>query len=342
MDNAVKITVAVPVYNTEKYLDRCLDSIRSQTFRELEILCIDDCSTDRSPEILRRHADADARIRIITMPENRGVANARNLAIDEARGEYLYYMDSDDWLDPEYLEAMYKHAEATGQDVVVNKNWYVEYDDPGKRHRYVPSDFIRGEAGYYAPETVQQRFYPVVWARLYKLQYIKDNKIRSPKMEGGVDDNYFTSLAEVLQPRSYIFGGPFYHYYQRTGSLSHGPDRCFQHLMVYREMTKAFRERGIPPSAASRFRSLNELRIDDADRFALAHAFFTEVEPDMMAAPQLYYSYDFFLMKVLTTCPDYRTFRRRYFPYMKTNWRLRILWYRKWPTAEDVLTRWKY
>ena len=124
------ITVTIPVYNTEKYLERCLDSVQGQTFRDLEILCIDDGSTDRSPEILRQRAASDARIRVITLPGNRGIPHARNLAIDEARGEYLYYMDSDDWLDPDYLEAMYGQAQRTGQDVVINGNWIWEYDDP--------------------------------------------------------------------------------------------------------------------------------------------------------------------------------------------------------------------
>ena len=95
------ISVVIPSFNTERYLERCLDSVQRQSFRDLEILCIDDGSTDRTPEILRERAVSDDRIRIISLPENHGVPYARNLAIDEARGKYLYYMDSDDWIDPD-------------------------------------------------------------------------------------------------------------------------------------------------------------------------------------------------------------------------------------------------
>ena len=151
MEKPVRITVAIPVYNTEKYLERCLDSVQGQTFRDLEILCIDDGSTDRSPEILRRRAASDARIRVITLPGNRGISHARNLALDEARGEYLYQMDSDDWLDPDYLETMYGQAQRTGQDVVINGNWIWEYEDPAKRHRCGRYGFDRRGAGCVPP-----------------------------------------------------------------------------------------------------------------------------------------------------------------------------------------------
>ena len=95
------ISVVVPVFNTDKWLDRCLDSVRSQSFSDLEILCIDDGSLDGTPEILSRHASEDPRIRVITFPENHGVPYARNVAMEEASGEYLYFMDSDDWIDPD-------------------------------------------------------------------------------------------------------------------------------------------------------------------------------------------------------------------------------------------------
>ena len=127
------ISVVVPVYNTDKWLDRCLDSVRSQSFQDLEIICVDDGSVDDTPAILRKHASQDSRIRVVTLTENHGVPYARNLAIDQATGKYLYFMDSDDWIDPDYLEEMFVRAERTGQDVVINGNWYLEYDDPSKR-----------------------------------------------------------------------------------------------------------------------------------------------------------------------------------------------------------------
>ena len=92
------ISVVVPVFNTGRLIERCLDSVQGQTFRDLEIICIDDGSTDITPRILKERALADDRIKVIILPENHGVPYARNVGIDVARGEFLYYMDSDDWM----------------------------------------------------------------------------------------------------------------------------------------------------------------------------------------------------------------------------------------------------
>lgn len=97
------ISVVVPVYNVEAWLSECLDSIIAQSISDMEIICVDDGSTDNSPEILKEYAARDERIRVITQ-ENRGVSEARNCGAREAKGEFLYFMDSDDIIEPEALE----------------------------------------------------------------------------------------------------------------------------------------------------------------------------------------------------------------------------------------------
>ena len=313
------ISVVIPVYNTEGYLSRCLDSVQRQDFRDLEILCVDDGSTDGSPEILRDRASADGRIRVITLPENHGVPYARNLAIDQAGGKYLYYMDSDDWIDPDYLGAMYDRAERTGQNVVINGNWYLEYDDPSKREHCGRFGFVHEEAGYYKPVTVQSSFFPTVWCRLYKLQYIKEQGIRSPLLKGGVEDNYFTAMAEILQERSYIFNGPFYHYYQREGSLVRQPDAVYHHFENFRIFLDELHRRNIPPHAARRYYTLANLSVGTSERFSFLKRFFEDVESDVRACPKLYSSMDVFMMKAFLTSPDYDSFKSHYgkIPHVK-------------------------
>ena len=115
------VSVIIPVFNTAAYLRRCLDSVLEGDFRDIEVICVDDCSTDASPDILDGYSARDPRVRIIRFNENRRVSAARNAAISAARGEYLYFLDSDDWLDPGYLGAMYSKAVETGQDVVVRR-----------------------------------------------------------------------------------------------------------------------------------------------------------------------------------------------------------------------------
>ncbi len=314
-----EISVVIPVFNTDIFIARCLDSVQRQSFRDLEILCVDDGSIDRTPEILRSRADGDSRIRVITLPQNHGVPWARNLAIDEAKGKYLYYMDSDDWIDPDYLEEMYIRAERTGQNVVINGNWYLEYDDPSKRRHCGRFGFVHEEAGYYKPVTVQSCFFPTVWCRLYKLQYIKEQGIRSPLLKGGVEDNYFTAMAEILQERSYIFNGPFYHYYQREGSLVRQPDAVFRHFENFRIFLDELHRRNIPPHAARRYYTLEGLVVGNPERFAFLKRFFEDVESDVLACPKLYGAMDVFMMKAFLTSPDYDSFKSHFgkIPHVK-------------------------
>ena len=331
------ISVVIPSFNTERYLERCLDSVQRQSFRDLEILCIDDGSTDRTPEILRERAVSDDRIRIISLPENHGVPYARNLAIDEARGKYLYYMDSDDWIDPDYLEEMFVRAERTGQNVVINGNWYLEYDDPSKRRHCGRFGFVREEAGFYAPVIVQSNFFPTVWSRLYRLDYIREKGIRSPLLKGGVEDNYFTAMAEILQERSYIFNGPFYHYYQREGSLVRQPDAVFHHFENFRVFLDALHERGIPPQSARRFYTLDRLDVNTRGRFEFLRKFFVDVEPDVRACPELYGALDAYMMMAFVSCPDYETFLSRFgrMPHLK--FAARMLRETVFPTVCQIL-----
>ena len=112
-----KVSVIIPVYNTEKYLEKCLESVCNQTLSDIEIICINDCSTDNSLEILNRYAADDERIKIINFPENRGAAAARNAGIDVATGEYIGFVDSDDYPDLDFYEKLHNRAKETGADV---------------------------------------------------------------------------------------------------------------------------------------------------------------------------------------------------------------------------------
>ncbi|WP_064975434.1 glycosyltransferase family 2 protein [Alistipes provencensis] len=111
-----KISVIIPVYNVEPFLARCLDSVVGQTLRDIEIICVDDGSPDRSIDILNRYAAGDARIRVISQ-ENRGLGGARNRGFDAAAGEFILFVDSDDWIDAAYCERLYEAAREAGADV---------------------------------------------------------------------------------------------------------------------------------------------------------------------------------------------------------------------------------
>ena len=125
------ISVVIPVYNAESFISKCVGSVLEQTFSDLELICVDDCSKDGSSKLL--DGFDDPRVRVIRFAENRGVSAARNAGLEAAVGDYVYFLDSDDWLDPDYLEAMFLKAQETGEDIIVNSNYIEEFPNEGKR-----------------------------------------------------------------------------------------------------------------------------------------------------------------------------------------------------------------
>lgn len=116
-----KISVIIPVYNTEKYLSECLDSILSQTFKDIEVICVNDGSSDRSGDVLAEYAAKDDRIKVVTQ-DNKGPAAARNKGLDMAMGEWICFVDSDDAIPPEALLVLYTIAQESGCKVVASRN----------------------------------------------------------------------------------------------------------------------------------------------------------------------------------------------------------------------------
>lgn len=114
-----KISVLIPVYNVEKFLEHCLDSVLAQTFADFEVICVDDASPDTSPSILRRYATLDPRVRTILKTQNEGPMAARTDAIAAAQGEYLFFLDSDDYLPADALETLHRTATATRAELTI-------------------------------------------------------------------------------------------------------------------------------------------------------------------------------------------------------------------------------
>lgn len=116
-----QVTIGIPVYNVEKYIRKTMDSVLAQTFQSIEYLICDDCGTDSSIDIVCEYQQSHARgkdIRIVRQPRNMGVSAARNRIIDEAQGQFLYFMDSDDLIEPETIALLFSHQQQTGADIV--------------------------------------------------------------------------------------------------------------------------------------------------------------------------------------------------------------------------------
>ena len=309
----VDISVIIPVFNMASYLDRCLDSVLGQTIRNLEVLCIDDGSTDESRDILLRRAEADPRLKLVFMPENGGPSAARNAGLDVAKGRYIGFLDSDDWIDPNHFEVFFNRAEETGRPFVINASYIQEYDDPEKKKYSTWFGFLHDEPGEYDTKTVQLLFPPVLWARLYRRDFLEENKIRFPNLRSGGEDNYFTCLAEIPVEKSYVFRGPYYHYYQRDDSLMHQRSAGFDYILAFKTLYDELQARNLPTEDLRLFYA-GPMVLDSEEKYLFTKHFLEEIKPQVLRHSEWYIALDLHLMEAVTTSSGYADFLSRHNP----------------------------
>lgn len=128
-----KITIIIPVYNVERYLRKCLDSVVNQTLKEIEVICVNDCSPDNSRAILEEYAECDGRIKVINHTENSGLGGARNTGVDSADGEYIWFVDSDDFIELHACELLYNTIKREEADVLLFQAFSFTGEEEGKR-----------------------------------------------------------------------------------------------------------------------------------------------------------------------------------------------------------------
>ncbi|MCI5956747.1 MAG: glycosyltransferase [Clostridiales bacterium] len=172
------VSVIVPVYNAEKTIESCIGSILNQTYRELEVLAVDDGSTDQSLALLRAMEAADGRMRVFSQA-NSGVAAARNLAINQARGVYLQFVDSDDFVPAQATQRMVEAMEAQGCDMALAP--YTEVIGSIRQKRgFLSQDMVLDQRQFLGKlsEHPNSFFYSVLWNKLYRRDIIVRNSIR--------------------------------------------------------------------------------------------------------------------------------------------------------------------
>ena len=178
----VKVSVIVPVYNVENYLDQCLTSIVNQTLKEIEIICVNDSSTDGSLDILNKYAKQDARIQIVTQ-ENAGAGAARNRGMAMATGKYLAFLDADDFFEADLLEKQYQMAETDKADFVVCKS--DQYHTEKKEYVQVSWVVREKELPPYHPFSYRQMtdnvfkvFVGWAWDKLYRRSFVEQYHLK--------------------------------------------------------------------------------------------------------------------------------------------------------------------
>jgi glycosyltransferase involved in cell wall biosynthesis len=205
-----KVSVIIPVYNTEKYLKKCLDSVCNQTLSDIEIICIDDCSTDNSLSILKEYALSDKRIKIIELKKNSGPSKARNLGILNAKGEYLGFVDSDDYIDLNFYKKLYDKAVETGADIVKGSDMVLIHED-GISEIDKQNDKIKKN---------KINFWSQYTTAIFNREFILKNKICFPEDLIVGEDPVFAIRAAILSDKIEIINNAQYYYVRHEGSLN--------------------------------------------------------------------------------------------------------------------------
>ena len=160
------LSIVLPVYKVQGYLRQCLDSLLEQSFHDFEVVAVDDCSPDNSAAILAEYAARDERIRVVTLTQNVGLGRARNVGLEHAAGEYVWFVDSDDWLGRGALKAVAERLVATDADVLVGAYDKVYWDG---RVQTVRANGVLAEA----PET----FTMESWPRINEVLHVAWNRV---------------------------------------------------------------------------------------------------------------------------------------------------------------------
>lgn len=217
-----RVSIIIPVYNVESYLSKCMESIVSQTFKDIEIICVNDGSTDNSAEILKDYAQKDNRIKVITQ-KNQGQFSARHTGLKNSTGKYILFIDSDDWIDKTLVEKTLKCIEKYNTDVVIFGAYSVKDNKISK--------------GMYSVEKINQKYKeriltlkdyendlfclpPTAWNKLYRKDFLDRHNIKFQEIRNGEDQIFY--LHTILTAENiYVLNENLYYYVKnRLGSIT--------------------------------------------------------------------------------------------------------------------------
>ena len=214
----IKVSVIVPVYNVESYLSECLDSIINQTLKEIEIICVDDCSTDNSYIILEEYSKKDSRIKIIKHKENRGLGPARNTGIENATGEYISFIDSDDYVSLDFLENLYSTAKKFNSDIVNTLSIYRDNDEKLFNYYNMPDNISEVSIINEKVNTFEYLFM-TAWNKIYSKDFLLKNDLYFMEIKSGPEDEDFYQRILVNEPRTSYNHRAIYYYRKRYNSI---------------------------------------------------------------------------------------------------------------------------
>ncbi len=217
------VSVIMPVYNSQQYVKTAVNSIVNQTYKNIEILCVNDCSTDNSLSVLNELASQDSRVKIIDSPVNVGAGEARNLAIKEAKGEYITFVDADDTIEPDLYQRVIDEINENNPDQVVWGLIEEHFDNNDKLIKTVPiispKEFLTDDTAIVKTilQLEENSLFGYQWNSFYRASVINDNHIRFEKALFYEDYFFNLDFAKCMKTFS-VLDYTGYHYFKRVNS----------------------------------------------------------------------------------------------------------------------------
>lgn len=241
MTKSPQISIIIPIYNVERYLRQCIDSILAQTFTDFELLLIDDGSPDGCPAICDEYAEKDTRIRVFHK-QNGGVTSARNKGLNNANGNWIIYIDGDDWIEPTYVEELYNAAINNEADIAICAFRFV-YEDGSSviEHPTIWDDNKQASLNRYIAS-----IWTTACGTIQKSSLYKDNGVQSPKDLTFCEDFHLMVRLCYFANKVVSINRPLYNYRQRSSSIVHSlNDKTWRdELSTYLEIIDFFRNQG--------------------------------------------------------------------------------------------------
>ena len=214
-----KVSVIIPVYNAEKAVERCVDSVLDQEFTDFELLLMDDGSRDTSPAILDEYAEKDSRVRVVHK-ENSGVSATRNMALDMARGEWVQFLDADDWITKDATKLFVRTAEENDADMVIADFYRVVGENTSRKGDIWTARVItREEYGSFMMQSPADYYYGVLWNKLFRRDILEKFGLRMDESLHWCEDFIFNMEYVLHTERIAVLPVPVYYYVKTEGSL---------------------------------------------------------------------------------------------------------------------------
>lgn len=249
----IKVSVILPVYGVAAYIEKCAQSLLNQTLQEMEFLFVDDHGPDNSIELLKQTIAGHPRekqFRILTPEHNLGAGMARNYAIPEAQGEYIAFVDSDDWVEPDMFETLYNEAKKQNNADLCYSQEYKDFEDHSAETSILRNPIVEpGEFTYEKKAFFLTHYVSYFTTFIFKRSFIEQRAIRYPE-DRSADDSFFLACALMTAESIARIDKPFYHYLIRPGSVTTTKDSVkykkrlavFSKLMAYAKEQKVYDE----------------------------------------------------------------------------------------------------